>query len=171
MVEITLQGNKIHTEGHLPATGAKAPDFVLVNQDLENIGLADFQDKPKVMITVPSLDTPVCATSAKKFNEMAEKYPHVTFLVISADLPFAASRFCSGENIDNDNVVVLSLMRGKRFAKDYGVMIQDGPLAGITARAIVVIDKDDVVKYTQLVKEVSDEPDYDELNNILRKLA
>lgn len=170
MAELTLNGNKIHTEGRLPATGSKAPDFTLVNQNLENINLADLQDKSsKVMVIVPSLDTPVCATSTKKFNETAKKYPDVAFLVISADLPFAMSRFCSGENIEN--VTALSLMRGKRFAKDYGVMIQDGPLAGITARAVIVIDKDDIVQHVQLVEEIAEEPNYDEVTRVLDKLT
>ena len=168
MAEITLHGNKVHTQGNLPATGSKAPDFTLVNQDLENISLANFQGKPKLLITVPSIDTPVCASSTKKFNEIAQEHPHVTFLVISSDLPFAMSRFRSSENIEN--VVPLSLMRGKRFAKDYGVMIQDGPLAGITARAVIVIDKDSIVQYTQLVKEIAEEPDYDAAIGAVSKL-
>ena len=168
MAEITLHGNKVHTEGNLPATGSKAPDFTLVNQDLEDVNLSNFQGKPKLMIIVPSIDTPVCASSAKKFNDVAQEHPHAAFLVISSDLPFAMSRFHSSESIEN--VVPLSLMRGKRFAKDYGVMIQDGPLAGITARAIVVIDKDDIVQYTQLVEEISDEPDYDKAINAVKEL-
>ena len=168
MAEITLHGNKVHTQGNLPATGSKAPDFTLVNQDLENTSLADFQDKLKLMVIVPSVDTPVCATSTKKFNEMAEKYSDAAFLVISADLPFAMSRFCSSEG--TKNVISLSLMRGKGFAKDYGVLMQDGPLAGITARAVIVIDKDDVIQYTQLVKEIADEPDYEEAADALSKL-
>ena len=159
MTEITLQGNKIHTRETFPAIGAQAPDFTLVNKDLENISLKNFQSKRKLLNIVPSLDTPVCATSTKKFNSLAENHPAAMFLVISSDLPFAMSRFCSNENLDN--VISLSLMRNKKFAKDYGVLIDDGPLEGITARAVVVIDENDTIIYAQLVDEIANEPDYD----------
>ncbi len=159
MAEITLQGNKIHTHGNFPSPGADAPDFTLVNKDLEDVSLKDFQGKMKLLNVVPSLDTPVCATSTKKFNEAAQKRPDAAFLIVSADLPFAMSRFCSNENLEN--VSSLSLMRTRAFAKDYGVLIEDGPLKGITARAVIVIDENNVVRHAQLVDEIANEPDYE----------
>lgn len=159
MATITLQGDKINTNGELPRVGAAAPAFRLTNKDLADVGLGDFTGRKKLLNIVPSLDTPVCATSTKKFNESAGKYPDAVMLIISADLPFAMSRFCKIEN--TDRVVTLSMMRNRNFAKDYGVLIQDGPLAGITARAVVVIDENDKVVYTELVPEIAQEPDYD----------
>ena len=159
MAKITLQGNEINTNGDLPAVGSPAPDFKLTNGELQDVSLADFKGKKKLLNIVPSLDTPTCATSTRKFNEAAKGRDDVVMLIISADLPFAQGRFCTGEKLDN--VIPLSMMRDKNFAKDYGVLIQDGPLAGITARAVVVIDENDKVVYTQLVPEIADEPDYD----------
>jgi len=159
MAKITLQGNEINTNGELPAVGSPAPDFKLTNSELQDVSLADFKGKKKLLNIVPSLDTPTCATSTKKFNEAAKGRDDVVMLIISADLPFAQSRFCTGEKLDN--VIPLSMMRDRNFAKDYGVLIQDGPLAGITARAVVVIDENDKVVYTQLVPEIADEPDYE----------
>ena len=159
MAKITLQGNDINTNGELPAVGAQAPDFKLVDGELNDRGLADYAGKKKLLNIVPSLDTPVCATSTKKFNDYAKERDDTVMLVIAADLPFAMSRFCGAEG--TDNVISLSLMRSKSFAKDYGVLITDGPLAGITARAIVVIDENDKVVYTELVPEIAQEPDYD----------
>lgn len=159
MATITHKGNPITTNGDLPRVGAKAPDFKLTTGDLKDVSLADYRGKRKVMNIVPSLDTPTCATSTRKFNERAGQMPNTVVLVISADLPFAQKRFCTTEGLQN--VVPLSLMRGKSFAKDYGVLIQDGLLTGITARAVVVADEDDTVLYTQLVPEIGQEPDYD----------
>jgi thiol peroxidase len=159
MATITLQGNACNTNGELPAVGSTAPDFTLVDAKLNDVQLADYAGKKKLLNIVPSLDTPTCATSTKKFNELIAERDDVVVLVVSADLPFASSRFCGMEGIDN--VLPLSLMRGKGFAKDYGVLITDGPLAGITARAVVVLDADNRVLYTQLVPEIADEPDYD----------
>lgn len=159
MATVTLQGNPIHTNGDLPAVGSQAPDFRLVNKDLADMGLKDFAGKKKLLNIVPSLDTPVCATSTKKFSDYAKGRSDLAVLIISADLPFAAGRFCTAEGIDN--VVTLSMMRSRNFAKDYGVLITDGPLAGITARAVVVLDADDKVVYTQLVPEIVQEPDYE----------
>jgi thiol peroxidase len=159
MAKITLQGNEINTNGDLPPVGSPAPDFRLTNSELQDVSLADFKGKKKLLNIVPSLDTPTCATSTRKFNEAAKGRDDVVMLIISADLPFAQSRFCTGEKLDN--VIPLSMMRDKNFAKDYGVLIQDGPLAGITARAVVVIDENDKVVYTQLVPEIADEPDYE----------
>ncbi len=159
MATITLQGNEIHTNGELPATGAQAPDFKLVDGDLNDRGLADYKGKKKLLNIVPSLDTPVCATSTQKFNEAAKGRDDVVMLIIAADLPFAMTRFCTGEKLDN--VIPLAMMRSRNFAKDYGVLINDGPLAGITARAIVVIDENDKVVYTEMVPEIAQEPDYE----------
>lgn len=157
MAQITLQGNAINTNGDLPATGSQAPDFKLTDGELNDKSLADFKGKKKLLNIVPSLDTPVCATSTKKFNDAARD--DTVMLIIAADLPFAMSRFCTTEN--TDKVISLSVMRDKNFAKDYGVLIQDGPLAGITARAVVVLDENDTVVYTELVPEIAQEPDYD----------
>lgn len=159
MATITLQGNACNTNGELPGVGSTAPDFTLVDAKLNNVHLADYAGKKKLLNIVPSLDTPTCATSTKKFNELIADRDDTVALVVSADLPFASGRFCGMEGIDN--VVPLSLMRGKGFAKDYGVLITDGPLAGITARAVVVLDANNQVVYTQLVPEIADEPDYD----------
>jgi thiol peroxidase len=159
MATVTLQGNELHTNGDLPATGTTAPDFVLVDGDLANKKLSDFSGKKIIMNIVPSLDTPTCATSTKKFNEYASKLDDTVVLIISADLPFAQGRFCGIEGLDN--VVPLSMMRSRNFAKDYGVLIEDGPLEGITARAVVVTDAQLNVIYTQLVGEIADEPDYE----------
>ena len=159
MAQITLGGNPIHTNGDLPKVGAAAPDFHLVDADLKDIRLADFKGKKKLLNIVPSLDTPTCALSTKKFNEQATKYGNTVMLIVSADLPFAQKRFCSAEN--TNSVKTLSMMRRRNFAKDYGVLITDGPLAGITARAVVVLDENDKVKYTELVPEIKQEPNYD----------
>ncbi len=159
MATVTLKGSPTTTNGELPAVGAKAPDFRLTNGDLKDVSLADFKGKRKILNIVPSLDTPTCATSTRKFNEKAGQMPNAVVLVVSADLPFAAKRFCATEGLQN--VIPLSLMRSRSFAKDYGVLIQDGPLAGICARAVVVLGADDRVTYTQLVPEIGQEPDYD----------
>jgi thioredoxin-dependent peroxiredoxin len=159
MATITLQGNEIHTNGELPKAGDDAPAFTLVNSELGDVSLATYQGKKKLLSIVPSLDTPVCATSTKKFNDAAKEKSGAVFLMIAADLPFAMSRFCSAEG--TDNVIALSMMRSRNFAKDYGVLIEDGPLAGITARAIVVIDENDKVIHSELVPEIAQEPDYD----------
>ncbi|MGQ0658282.1 MAG: thiol peroxidase [Chromatiales bacterium] len=158
MANITFRGNPIHTNGELPRVGTQAPDFVLVDRDLNNVALANYAGKKKILNIVPSLDTSVCAASARKFNEAAAKLRDTVVLVVSADLPFAAKRFCEAEGLKN--VISLAMMRSRNFAKDYGVLMEDGPLAGICARAVVVLDADNKVKYTQLVKEIAEEPDY-----------
>lgn len=160
MATVTLQGNTINTNGGLPAVGEKAPDFTLVDKDLADIHLSNFSGKKKILSIVPSLDTPVCGISTKKFNDFAAENEDVAVLVISADLPFAMSRFCTAESAES--VHSLSMMRGKQFAKDYGVLLQDGPLAGITARAVVVLNQEDEVVYTELVPEIAEEPDYEQ---------
>ncbi len=158
MAKITLRGNPIHTSGELPKTGSQAPDFKLTTKDLKDVSLADYKGKKKLLNIVPSLDTPVCALSTKKFNDHAKTHKDTVMLIVSADLPFAMGRFCGVEHLDN--VVPLSLMRDKKFAQDYGVLIQDGPLAGVTARAVVVLDANDKVIYTEMVQEIANEPDY-----------
>jgi thiol peroxidase len=159
MATVTLEGNEINTNGDLPAVGATAPGFDLVDKDLNNVALDDFSGKKKLLNIVPSLDTGVCATSTKKFNDAAKQHADTVFLTISADLPFAQGRFCEAETIDS--LKTLSMMRSKNFAKDYGVLIADSPLAGVTARAVVVLDADNKVGYTELVPEIVQEPDYD----------
>ncbi len=159
MATVTLKGNPIHTSGELPAVGTKAPDFKLTTTDFKDVSLADYKGKKKILNIVPSLETSVCAASARKFNATAGKLPNTVVLVISADLPLASKRFCTTEGLEN--VVPLSLVRGKHMAKDYGVFIEDGPWAGLTARAVVVLDENDKVVYHQLVPEIGQEPDYD----------
>ena len=159
MAQTALKGTPVNLAGDLPTVGSTAPDFKLVTGDLSDVGLAHYAGKKKLLNIVPSLDTGVCAASTKKFNEaMAGKMDAVA-LVISADLPFASSRFCSAEGITN--VINLSMMRSRNFGKDYGVLITDGPLAGITARAVVVLDANNKVLYTELVPEITQEPNYD----------
>jgi thiol peroxidase len=159
MAKITLKGNPINTSGDLPKIGAAAPDFTLVKADLSDVSLASFAGKKKILNIVPSLDTGVCATSARKFNEKIKSRNDAVVLTISEDLPFAQDRFCKAEKIDN--VVMLSDVRKKDFGRKYGVEIVDGPLAGLTARAIVVLDANNKVVYTQQVPEITQEPDYD----------
>lgn len=159
MAKVTLKGNSINTNGNLPAVGNKAPDFRLTNRDLKDVSLEDFAGKRKILNIVPSLDTAVCATSTRKFNESAAKLDNTVILVISADLPFAMKRFCEVEGIQH--VVPLSQMRDKSFAQDYGVLIKDGPLAGITARAVVIVNENDKVVYHELVPEITQEPNYE----------
>ncbi|PCH64094.1 MAG: lipid hydroperoxide peroxidase [Gammaproteobacteria bacterium] len=159
MATITLKGNEIHTNGDVPTVGSTAPDFRLVDKDLNDVNLVTYAGKKKLISIVPSLDTPVCQLSTKKFDEFAKSRDDVVVLTVSADLPFAMSRFCTGEGLNN--VVPLAMMRSRNFAKDYGVLIEDGPLAGITARALVSLDEDNKVVFSQLVGEIADEPDYD----------
>ena len=159
MARVTLKGNPCETSGELPALGSEAPDFRLVGGDLADVSLADFAGKKKILNIVASLDTETCAVSARKFNERAAGLPDTVVLVISADLPFAAARFCATAGIEG--VVPLSLMRGKMFAKDYGLLLTSGPLEGLTARAVVCLDENNRVVHAQLVPEISQEPDYD----------
>jgi thiol peroxidase len=159
MARITHKGNPIHTSGELPKLGSQAPDFKLVNAELKDVTLADFKGRKKLLNIVPSLDTGICATSTKKFNAHAREHGNAVMLIISADLPFAQSRFCGAEG--TKDVVTLSMMRDRHFAKDYGVLIADGLLAGICARAVVVLDENDRVRYTELVPEIAQEPNYD----------
>ena len=159
MAQITFQGNPINTSGELPQVGDKAPDFILVDSQLNDISLSTFKNMYKVLNIVPSLDTPVCQKSTKVFNEKINSIKDAVVLTISADLPFAMERFCSSESLTL--IKSLSMMRSRNFAKDYGVLITDGPLKGIAARAIVVIDKDDNIIHTELVNEIANEPNYE----------
>lgn len=159
MATVTLKGTPFKLSGDLPAVGSKAPDFRLVGTDMQDVSLASYKGKKKILSIVPSLDTPVCQAQTRAFNVKAADAANTVVLTVSADLPFAQKRFCSGEGLSH--VATLSMMRGRNFAKDYGVMIAEGPLEGITARAIVVVDEHDKVVYTQLVPEIGHEPDYD----------
>jgi len=159
MALIKLAGKPINTNGDLPEVGQKAPDFELVTTKLNKTGLDRYAGQRKLLNIVPSLDTPTCARSTRKFNELALKFPDVAFLVIAADLPFAMQRFCQQEKLKN--VISLSLMCSPRFAEDYGVLMMDGPLAGITARAVLVLAADNTVIYRELVDDIKNEPDYD----------
>ena len=158
MAKITFKGNTVNTNGELPKKGTQAPGFHLVDASLNDVTLATYQGKKKLLNIVPSLDTGICATSAKTFDEAAPARKDTVFLTISADLPFAQGRFCKAENVNN--VMTLSMMRSRNFAKDYGVLMTDGPLAGICARAVVVLDANDKVLYTELVPEIAQEPNY-----------
>jgi len=156
---VTFADNNVRIEGSFPHVGTKAPAFSLVDKDLNDISLDNFTGKKKVLNIVPSLDTPVCAISTRKFNEKASSLSNTAVLIISADLPFAMSRFCTTEGLDK--IVTLSTMRGANFKKDYGVALSDGPLAGLTARAVIVLDESDNVIHAELVSEIKDEPNYD----------
>jgi len=159
MAQVTLHGSPVETNGDLPAVGSTAPDFQLVDGELSDVKLSDFAGKKKVLSIVPSLDTPTCATSTKVFNERLGGRDDVVVLVVSADLPFAQGRFCQAEG--TADVKTLSMMRSRNFAKDYGMLIVDGPLAGITARAALVLDENNKVLHAELVGEIGDEPDYE----------
>lgn len=159
MAKITLKGNPVNTSGNLPSAGSKAPDFTLVKSDLSNLSLAELKGKKVILSISPSLDTSVCATSARKFNQMAATMKNTVVLAITKDLPFASTRFCTTEGITN--VVNLSGFRDSNFGSSYGVEILDGPFTGLYARALVVIDENGTVRYTELVPEIAQEADYD----------
>ena len=166
MAAITLKGNKIHTVGDLPTVGSKAPDFSLVNSDLSDTTLADYKGKRVILNIFPSLDTDVCASSVRRFNLEAGKLDNTVVLCASMDLPFAHKRFCSTEGLDD--VITLSGMRNQNFGNEYGVLIADGPLAGLYSRAVVVLDEDGTVIYTEQVPEIVQEPDYEKALNSLK---
>jgi thiol peroxidase len=155
---VTLGGNAIEIAGNFPKTGDNAPVFSLVGKDLGDVTLASFQGKRKILNIFPSIDTPTCATSVRQFNQKANDQPNTVVLCISADLPFAQSRFCAAEGLSN--VVSLSTMRGREFLEAYGVAVRSGPLTGVSARAVVVLDENDVVLHSELVSEIKNEPDY-----------
>jgi thiol peroxidase len=155
---VTLQGNPVSVAGHFPVAGEQAKPFSLVAKDLADLTLASFAGQRKILNIFPSVDTPTCATSVRKFNEQASALENTVVLCISADLPFAQSRFCGAEGLDK--VVTLSTLRGADFMQAYGVAFSSGPLVGLTARAIVVLDGDNKVLHSELVAEVADEPNY-----------
>lgn len=158
MTTVTLQGNPFRVDGNLPAVGGIAPALTLTNGDLADVSLDNFAGKRKVLNIVPSLDTPTCAISTRKFNESAASLDNAVVLVISADLPFAAKRFCATEGLNN--VAHLSTFRHPEFMQAWGVRLAEGPLLGLTARAVVVLDQSNKVLHSQLVPEIADEPDY-----------
>lgn len=158
MSQVTLKGNPVRVDGSLPQVGSQAPAFSLVAGDLSDKTLADFAGQRKVLNIFPSVDTPTCATSVRTFNAEASKLANTVVLCISADLPFAPKRFCAAEGLDN--VINLSTLRGREFLDNYGVAIAEGPLRGLAARAVVVLDEHDKVLHAELVGEIADEPDY-----------
>jgi len=165
-MQITLQGNPISVAGSLPSVGSQAPDFTLTDGSLNDVSLTKFAGKKKVVSILPSLDTPVCATSTQKFNQEVAGMDNVQLLVVSADLPFAQGRFCEANSADN--VLTLSTMRNTQFANDYGVLIEDGPLASLTARAVLVLDESNTVLHAELVPEIAQEPDYDAVLAVIK---
>jgi len=165
MATIKFQGKDLNTSGELPTVGSQAPDFSLVSSRLKNVSLASYAGKRKVLSIVPSLDTPTCAASTRLFNQKADAMDNTVVLVISADLPFAQVRFCESEGLKD--VTPLSTFRSD-FAKEYGVEITDTVLAGLTARAVVVIDESDKVIYNELVAEVAEEPNYESVLDVLK---
>jgi thiol peroxidase len=167
MATVKLKGNPVHTNGEPPAVGQKAPSFTLVDNDLQERTLKEFAGKRKVIATVPSLDTPVCSLSAKKFNDAIKQHPEVVVLFVSADSPFAQKRACGAENLQN--VISLSLVRSKKFAEDLGLLIIDGPLQGFAARSVFVLDGDDKILYREIVEEITQEPNYEKALSALLK--
>ena len=165
MSTVTLDGNPIELSGKFPQNGDTAPDFTLTSSGLEELKLDNWAGKRKILNIIPSIDTGVCAASTRKFNEKAGGLDNTVVLVISADLPFAAARFCGAEGLQN--VVTLSTFRNYSFQQDYGVAMQDGPLAGLCSRAVVVLDEDNKVIHSQLVDEIKSEPDYDAALKVL----
>jgi thiol peroxidase len=157
MTAITFHGKPIHTCGNLPEIGSKAPNFELVSGQLKNVTLKNYQGKKKVLVIVPSLDTPTCAMSTRTFNEKASRLDNTVILVISLDLPFAQGRFCETEGIKD--VIPLSCFRSS-FADDYGLRLTDSLLKGLTARAVIIIDEDNTIIYRELVEDITHEPDY-----------
>ncbi|AQT94106.1 MULTISPECIES: thiol peroxidase [Pseudomonas] len=166
MAQVTLRGNPVQVEGELPKTGTQAPDFTLTAGDLSDATLATFAGKRKVLNIFPSVDTPTCATSVRKFNAQANELNNAVVLCISTDLPFAQARFCGSEGLEN--VKNLSDFRDSDFAVDYGVSIADGPLKGLTARAVVVLDENDNVLHSELVSEIGQEPNYEAALAVLK---
>lgn len=166
METIYFKGTPCHTYGNIPAVGTKAPCFSLVTKDLADIRCSDFEGRRVVLNVFPSLDTPVCAASVRRFNAEAAGLDNTAVICVSMDLPFAMNRFCVAEGIEG--VVAASAFRSPTFAQQYGLQIVDGPLAGLLARAVIVIDTDGTVIYRQLVEEITEEPDYEAAVSVLR---
>ena len=167
METVYLKGTPCHTYGSLPEIGSKAPRYTLVDKDLKDISCLDFLDRRVVLNIFPSIDTDVCAASVRRFNKEAAGVPDVSVICVSMDLPFAQSRFCAAEGIEN--VTVASAFRSPLFAQKFGLQLVDGPLAGLLARAVIVLDEDRKVIYTQLVSEITNEPDYEAAIAALKK--
>ncbi len=165
MAEITLKGEVIHTVGYLPEVGSQAPGFVLTKNDLSDVNLDDFKGKRVILNIFVSLDTSVCATSVRQFNQAAGDLDNTVVLCISEDLPFAQARFCGAEGLED--VITLSAFRYRAFANSYGVRIVDGPLAGLTARSVVVLNEEGKVIYAEQVPEIGQEPNYKAALSIL----
>lgn len=163
---VHFQGNPVSVAGHLPQSGEQAKAFSLVAKDLSDVALSSFAGQRKVLNIFPSIDTGVCAASVRKFNQLATEIDNTVVLCISADLPFAHSRFCGAEGLSN--VITLSTLRNAEFLKNYGVEIAEGPLKGLAARAVVVIDENDNVVFSQLVNEITNEPDYTAALDVLK---
>ncbi len=166
MAIITLQGNPIHTSGTLPALGAPAPDFLLTKTDLTDLTLKEYVGQRVVLNIFPSIDTSICATSVRRFNAEIDKLDNAVCLCVSRDLPFAPGGFCGAEGLKR--VIAVSELRNLEFGREYGVRIVDGPLAGLLARSVVVIDEKGVVIYRQQVPEIKEEPDYEAALAVLR---
>jgi thiol peroxidase len=167
MATITFKNNPVKTSGSLPKKGSKAPEFSLTSTSLAELSLNDFKGKKLVLNIFPSVDTGVCAASVRHFNQDAQNLPNTRVLCISMDLPFAHKRFCGAEGLNN--VESLSVFRSPAFGKDYGVTMTDGPLAGLLSRAVVVIDENGTVVYTEQVPEITQEPDYEKALSALKK--
>jgi len=159
MKTTNVRGNQVNLNSEFITVGTMAPDFTLIRQDMSPLSLKDLKGKYVILNIFPSLDTPVCATSVRKFNQAAARLPETVVLAISKDLPFAQQRFCTTEGIEN--VIPLSDFRQSDFDKNYGLLMTDGPLAGLLTRAIVVIDKEGRVIYTEMVPDITQEPDYE----------
>lgn len=159
MSTVTLKGKPVHTKGNFPHPGTQVQDFTLVKSDLSELTLSSLKGKKVILNIFPSLDTTVCAMSVRKFNELASQTDNTVVLAISKDLPFAHARFCTTEGIEK--VIGLSAFRDDTFGENYGVALTDGPLSGLLARAVIVLDEQGKVIYTQLVQEISEEPDYE----------
>jgi thiol peroxidase len=166
MAKVAFKGSPVPTVGDLPGKGTKAPDFSLVDTELADVSLSDYEGQKVVLNIFPSIDTPVCAASVKRFNDEASSFDNTQVLCISVDLPFAHGRFCGAEGLSN--VKTLSAFRDHNFGSDYGVRITDGALAGLFARAVVVIGEDGAILHSQLVPEITDEPDYSSALAVLK---
>tara|TARA_B100001741_G_C16454711_1_gene552124 strand:+ start:121 stop:624 length:504 start_codon:yes stop_codon:yes gene_type:complete len=158
MAKVTLKGNEVNTNSEIVKVGDSAPDFNLVDSDLNDVNLSNYEGKNKILSIVPSLDTPVCQKSTQIFNDKVSKLDNTVMLIVSSDLPFAMKRFCMSESLEN--VIPVSMMRSRNFAKDYGVLLIDGPLSGITTRAVVTISKENKILHAELVSEIANEPNY-----------
>lgn len=161
MTSITLKGNPVNTSGELPAVGSGAPDFTLTSADLKDVSISEYSGQVLILNIFPSLDTATCAMSVRRFNAEASKLSGTKVLCISMDLPFAQKRFCGAEGLED--VITLSCFRHTEFGERYGVRMMDGPLTGLLSRAVVIIDRDGRVAYTQQVPEITQEPDYEDV--------